>query len=125
MLNVKRLCCVIAISCALVASVYAASSLVVNPSQVGPFYLSPGTNGTVQTVEAFNAGTGDFDVTASTSASWLVATTGTLHACTIKQTSNCVPISVALNTSGLTPGSYTEYLPSPFPEQWTRPCRYR
>jgi len=36
MLNVKKLCCVTAVSCALVASVYAASSLVVNPSQVGP-----------------------------------------------------------------------------------------
>jgi uncharacterized protein (TIGR03437 family) len=93
-----------------VASVYAASSLVVNPSQLGPFYLSPGGNGSVQTVEAFNAGTGDFNVTASTSASWLVATTGALRACTIKQSGNCVPVSIALNTSGLTPGSYTEYL---------------
>jgi hypothetical protein len=110
MLHAKRFCSVIAVSCALVASVHAASSLVVNPSQLGPFYLAPGTNGSVQTVEAFNAGSGDFNVSASTSASWLVATVGMLRACTIKQTGNCVPISVALNTSGLTAGSYTEYL---------------
>ena len=83
--------------------------LVLSTSAIGPLYITPGTNGQLQTVQASNAGDGTLSITTATSASWLAASVGAQAACT-GQTGNCLPISISLNTASLAAGSYTEYV---------------
>jgi uncharacterized protein (TIGR03437 family) len=83
--------------------------MVLSTLAIGPLYVTPGTNGPLQTVQASNAGDGTLTVTTTSSASWLAASVGTPAACA-SQSGACVPISVSLNTASLATGSYTEYL---------------
>ena len=87
----------------------AAPRLGLSTVAVGPVYVSPGANGQTQTVEAFNAGDGTLNLSAVTSASWLAATVGAPRACTTRA-GNCNPIGIALNTSALGAGIYTEFV---------------
>ena len=101
----------------IVALVFAFSSilgatprLVLSTSSIGPIYVTPGTNGPVQSLVASNGGDGILSISTSTSASWLAASIGTQAACAAPLTGICYPISIALNTASLTPGSHTEYV---------------
>ena len=91
------------------ASLSAAPRLLLSASTVGPIYVAPGSNGVVQTVQASNAGTGVLNPSAITSASWLAASIGTQFSCSAPS-GICWPVNVALNTSALAPGTYTEYV---------------
>ncbi len=91
------------------ASLSAAPRLLLSASTVGPIYVAPGSNGVVQTVQASNAGTGVLNPSAITSASWLAASIGTQFSCSAPS-GICWPVNVALNTSALAPGNYTEYV---------------
>lgn len=62
-----------------------------------------------QTVEAYNTGTGSLNLTATTSASWLSASVGTLQPCTTRS-GNCYPITITFTPQSLSPGAYTEFV---------------
>ena len=62
-----------------------------------------------RTVEAFNAGTGALNLTATASAAWLTASVGALQPCTTRPGS-CYPITISFNAQSLTPGNHTEYV---------------
>lgn len=87
----------------------AASQLVLSTTSIGPVQILPGSNGTSQTVEASNAGTGSLNLTAAVSAPWLAATVGAARTCPTGG-GTCNPITIALNTSALTAGTYTGYV---------------
>ena len=82
---------------------------------IGPISIATGTSGGTQLVEAFNAGTGSLNLTATLAdpatgkaPTWLQATVGGQRACTTTGlATTCLPISLALNTSGLPAGSAT------------------
>ena len=65
----------------------------------------PGQNGTAQSVDASNVGDGVLSLSASSSVSWLAASIGAQHSCSLK--GNCIPVQIALQTSSLTKGTYT------------------
>ncbi|MBS1856098.1 MAG: hypothetical protein JST11_12080 [Acidobacteria bacterium] len=65
-----------------------------------------GANGATQTVEAYNIGDGSFNLTVSSTASWLAASVGAQRTCT-SRAGTCTPLSFALNTSGLPAGMAT------------------
>ena len=88
----------------------AAPRLGLSTVAVGPVYVSPGANGSAPAVEAFNAGDGSLNLSAAVSASWLTATVGAPKACSPPRSGNCIPISIALNTSTLAAGTYTEFI---------------
>jgi uncharacterized protein (TIGR03437 family) len=62
-----------------------------------------------QVVEAYNAGAGALNLTATASASWLSASVGALRACTTRS-GDCYPITISFNAQSLSPGNYTEYV---------------
>jgi uncharacterized protein (TIGR03437 family) len=76
---------------------------------IGPINIATGSNGASQTVQAYNYGDGSLSLTATSSASWLTATVGSQTSCA-QASGGCYPISIALNTSSLAGGVYTEYL---------------
>ena len=88
----------------------AAPRLGLSTVAVGPVYVSPGANGSAPAVEAFNAGDGSLNLSAAVSASWLTATVGAPRACSPPRSGNCIPVSIALNTSTLAAGTYTEFI---------------
>lgn len=87
----------------------AAPRLALSTATVGPVNIQTGANGVAQTIQAYNYGDGTLSLTASSSASWLAATVGAQTACS-QAPGGCYPISIALNTASLAPGSYTEYI---------------
>ncbi len=91
----------------LAGTLSAAPRLVLSTVAVGPVYAGVGANGATQTVEAYNAGDGSLNLSASASASWLSASIGASRACTTR-TGTCLPVNIALNTSALPLGTYTE-----------------
>lgn len=91
---------------ALSASLSAAPKLRLVSSTVGPLSITQGTNGSVQTVEAYNGGDGALSLSASSSVSWVVPNVGTSRACT-GRTGTCIPVQLTLNTSSLAKGTYT------------------
>lgn len=76
---------------------------------VGPVNTVTGSNGPTQTVQALNLGDGSLNLTATASASWLSAAVGAKTACS-QAAGGCYPVSIALNTSSLAAGKYTEYI---------------
>ncbi len=68
-----------------------------------------GATNPAQTVEAYNAGSGSLNLTATPSAGWLNASVGALKPCTTRSGS-CYPITITFNTQSLKPGAYTEYV---------------
>ena len=87
----------------------AATQLQLSASSIGPVYVAPNTNGSSQSVQAFNGGTGTLNLSVATSASWLAASVGSPATCT-EPGGTCSPINISLNTSTLAAGSYTEYV---------------
>jgi uncharacterized protein (TIGR03437 family) len=65
----------------------------------------PGQNGPAQSIDASNLGDGLLNLTASSSVSWLSASIGAQHSCSLK--GNCIPVQIALQTSSLAKGVYT------------------
>ena len=90
----------------LAASLAAAPKLRLVSSTVGPLSITLGANGAVQTVEAYNAGTGTLALSASSSVAWVTPAVGSSRACT-GRTGTCVPVQLALQTASLARGSYT------------------
>lgn len=80
-------------------------------STLGPFSVAQGSNYQAQTIEAYNAGTGTLNLTATvaqTATSWLAANVGTARTCTTtRAASSCIPINFTFNTSSLAAGTYT------------------
>ncbi len=64
-----------------------------------------GQNGPAQSVDASNLGDGVLNLTASSSVSWLSASIGAQHPCSLR--GNCIPVQIALQTSTLSKGIYT------------------
>jgi uncharacterized protein (TIGR03437 family) len=86
----------------------AAPMLRLASATVGPISVSPGANGPAQTVEAYNAGDGALNLSLKSSVEWIAATAGAPRACTGVGTSGtCIPLQIALNTSGLAAGMQT------------------
>ena len=78
-------------------------------STVGPITVGAGSAGPAQIVEAYNAGDGSLSLSVSSTLSWLGASVQASRACTSTQAAKtCIPLQLALNTSGLAPGTYTE-----------------
>ncbi|HEX4593271.1 MAG TPA: hypothetical protein VH157_03300 [Bryobacteraceae bacterium] len=65
----------------------------------------PGQNGPAQSIDASNLGDGALNLSAKSSVSWLTASIGSPHSCSLK--GNCIPVQIALQTSALTKGTYT------------------
>ncbi len=86
--------------------VAASPKLRLSASTVGPVSIAQGANGSGQTVEAYNAGDGSFNLTLSSSASWLAAAVGGQRSCTTRS-GTCTPLNFALNTSALPAGMAT------------------
>src|SRR5579863_10748577 len=76
----------------------AAPRLGLSTTTIGTINIVPGTNGANQTVQAFNAGTGTLNLTATSSASWLAPALGSSAACS-QPGGTCYPINIALNTA--------------------------
>ena len=80
------------------AALQAAPQLQLSTTALGPINIAAGANGPLQTVAFSNAGDGNLSLTASSSAPWLVPTLVS------------GAIQIALNTSSLAAGSYTEFV---------------
>ena len=82
---------------------------------VGPVSIAAGTSGGTQVVEAYNAGDGSLNLSATatdaakgTAVTWLQATVQNPRACTTTNlATTCIPISLALNTATLPAGTAT------------------
>jgi uncharacterized protein (TIGR03437 family) len=75
---------------------------------LGPISVATGANGPAQTVEAFNLGSGALSLTLASNSTWLAGSVGSLRPCqATTQQSTCLPLNLALNTAGLTRGTYT------------------
>jgi len=90
----------------LAGSLAAAPMLRLSSSAVGPYSIATGSNGALQTVEAWNAGDGSLSLQVSSSAAWAVPTIGAARACSTRL-GTCLPIQVALQTASLAKGAYT------------------
>lgn len=95
---------------ALSASLCAASQLSLSTTSLGPIQVLPGSNGTSQTVQAENVGSGSLSLTAAVSDSWLAATVGSAQTCPGGKGGTCNPVTIALNTASLAAGVYTGYV---------------
>ncbi|MBZ5620434.1 MAG: hypothetical protein LAQ69_17170 [Acidobacteriia bacterium] len=78
-------------------------------STVGPIPVPTGASAPAQTVEAYNAGDGSLALSVSvSSATWLTASVGSPRACaSTTAAATCLPLQLALNTTGLAAGTYT------------------
>ncbi len=82
---------------------------------VGPLSIAANTNGSAQTVEAYNAGDGSLNLTATPTdpatgktVTWLLATVQPSRACTTTSLSHtCIPIVLTFNTAALPLGATT------------------
>ncbi|MCS7024649.1 MAG: hypothetical protein NZV14_07590 [Bryobacteraceae bacterium] len=92
------------------SSLLGAPKLRLQSTTVGPISISQGSNGPVQTVEAFNAGDGSLNLQLTGSASWINPSVGAARGCSLGQAERCLPINIALQTSGLARGVYTGFV---------------
>lgn len=89
-------------------SAFAQAKLRLTDTALGPISVAAGSNGAAQTIEAFNAGTGNLALTFSSNSTWLTASAAPQRPCQIAVQQNlCIPISVSLNTATLARGIYT------------------
>jgi uncharacterized protein (TIGR03437 family) len=85
----------------------AAPQLKLSNTTVGPITVAVGANGvSPQPIYATNGGTGQLNLTATSSVSWLVPKLSSLQSCALLGTL-CQTISFTLNTSALQAGTYT------------------
>jgi uncharacterized protein (TIGR03437 family) len=80
---------------------------VLTPASLGTIYIPAGTSGSVQSVQAYNAGDGTLILSTTTSASWLASAVGSAVPCPSNLSLICQPILVSLNTSSLASGTYS------------------
>lgn len=88
------------------AAAWAAPKLRLTATTVGPLSIASNSNGTLQTVEAYNAGDGALALTATANVTWLTASTGSLSACASRP-GQCIPVRIEPKTSSLAKGTYT------------------
>jgi len=88
------------------SSLFAAPTLRLASTVVGPVSITQGANGTTREIEAYNAGDGSLSLTFSSSATWAAATAGASRPCTTRS-GNCIPVQIAYNTAPLAAGIYT------------------
>ena len=88
------------------AGLQAAPRLRLVSSTVGPVSIAQGANGSLQTVEAYNALDGSLNLSLSSSVSWITGSVGAQRACS-SRAGLCTPLQFALNTSGLPAGIAT------------------
>jgi uncharacterized protein (TIGR03437 family) len=88
---------------------HAAPMLRLVTAAVVPVPLPVGANGGTQIVEAYNAGDGSLSLSNPVSSvSWIATSFGSPRACaTTNASATCIPLQLALNTSGLAAGTYT------------------
>jgi len=90
----------------LAAQAAAAPKLRLVSATVGPLSIAQGTNGSTQTVEAYNAGTGTLSLTAASSVAWIAPSVGAARPCS-ERIGTCIPIQLNLLTASLAKGIYT------------------
>jgi len=105
--GLKRLLLLAFASFTLAGISYAAPQLRLSATTVGPISIAQGSNGPATSVEAGNVGDGALTVSASSTASWLVAAVGSQRTCITMQAVQCVPINITLNTASLPQGLTT------------------
>jgi uncharacterized protein (TIGR03437 family) len=92
--------------CVLGAAVATATpKLRLSTAAVGPVGTTVGANGSLQTVDAYNIGTGTLTLSAAASVTWLSASVGTSTSCSYA--TSCFPVKISLNTAALAGGLYT------------------
>jgi uncharacterized protein (TIGR03437 family) len=71
--------------------------------------VAQGSNGPTQTVDAYNAGDGNLNLSAASSVPWLAASIGAVRACN-QPPGTCLPVVISLNTSSLPAGTATGFI---------------
>ncbi|HWY48029.1 MAG TPA: hypothetical protein VNX70_11640 [Bryobacteraceae bacterium] len=97
-------CCGFVLLLTLTSTLSAASRLGLTTTAL-TVSIVPGQNGPAQSIDASNLGDGALNLSATSSVSWLSASIGAPHSCSLK--GNCIPVQIALQTSGLAAGVYT------------------
>ncbi len=90
-----------------ISSAWAAPKLRLSGTAIGPYSIVAGANGSVQSVEAWNAGDGELSLSVVSSAGWAVPEVGAPRNCAAGGAGTCQPIQVAFRTSGLAAGTHT------------------
>jgi len=85
----------------------AAPQLRLSATTLGPISIAQGSNGPATSIESANIGDGQLALTASSSASWLVASVGSQRTCISVPANQCFPINLTLNTASLPQGLTT------------------
>ena len=100
----------------LVLSLLAAPALVLgqatlrlSTTTVGPITFATGGVPASQTLEAFNAGSGNLNLTLASSVPWMNASVGAARNCTTR-TGQCLPITITFQSGTLARGIYTGIL---------------
>lgn len=88
------------------ALVYGQAMLRLVTTTVGPVSFATGGVAAAQTVEAYNAGSGNLSLSVSSSVTWMAANVGPSRNCTTR-TGTCLPINLTFTTGTLTRGVYT------------------
>jgi len=88
------------------AGLNAAPRLRLVSSTVGPVSIPQGSNGSAQTVEAYNAADGSLNLSLTSSAAWIAGSVGAQRPCA-SRSGTCTPLQFALNTSALPAGTVT------------------
>jgi uncharacterized protein (TIGR03437 family) len=99
-----RLLFAFATAATLVTSAYAAPTLRLTNTAVGPMSIAAGATAAAPLVEAYNAGDGSLALTAQSSASWLTASIGVQTTCKTvpaPPASSCIPIQIQVNAGSL------------------------
>jgi len=97
-------CCGFVLLLTLTSTLSAASRLGLTTTAL-TVSIVPGQNGPAQSIDASNLGDGALNLSTTSSVSWLSASIGAPHSCSLK--GNCIPVQIALQTSGLSAGIYT------------------
>lgn len=91
---------------ALCASLEAAPKLRLVATTVGPVSVTQGANPNAQTVEAYNAGDGNLNLSAASSVPWVSASVAGARPCNLRE-GNCLPVNFQFQTTSLAAGVHT------------------
>lgn len=105
---------------ALGAVAWGAPKLRLSTATVGPVSIAASSTNATQIVEAFNTGDGALNLRLSSTAAWLTPQLGTARACTPPRTGNCLPITMSINSTGVT-GTQTALVTVSDPNAWDAP----
>ena len=87
-------------------SAAAAPKLRLIDTTVGPATIAVGANGSTRTVEAYNAGDGNLNLSVTSNQAWAQANVGASRTCS-QRGGTCLPININFQTSALAKGTYT------------------